>query len=127
MRKRIVDVFTERARDLRQNATLSEKKLWKQIRNRQLGFKFRRQHIIGKYIVDFYCEELKLVIELDGITHDDPKTIAHDIYREAILKRNGHVVLRYVDWVVVYQIESVVQDILNTCEALEGRRKEVGG
>ena len=127
MHKRIVDVFTKRCRKLRQNATASEKKLWQSLRNSQLGYKFRRQQHIGVYIVDFYCEELRLIIELDGITHADPKQYDHDIYRDKELKRNGYCVLRYIDWVVIYQIESVLQSILNTCEAIEeSKKKSIG-
>jgi very-short-patch-repair endonuclease len=57
---------TNRARDLRRNATDAEKMLWLRLRNGQLGFKFRRQCPIGPYIADFCCKERKLIIELDG-------------------------------------------------------------
>ncbi len=59
----------ERRRELRKNLTPQEEKLWSYLRNKKLGFKFRRQHGIGSYIVDFYCKEKSLVIELDGKQH----------------------------------------------------------
>ena len=60
----------ENAEFLRKNMTHEEKLLWGFIANNQLGYKFRRQHPIWRYIADFYCHELKLVIELDGGIHD---------------------------------------------------------
>ena len=60
----------EFARFLRNNSTLSEVLLWKQIKNKSLGVEFKRQVPILEYIVDFYCQELRLVIEVDGNTHD---------------------------------------------------------
>jgi very-short-patch-repair endonuclease len=63
----------EVARELRQRATLAEKLLWKELRDHKLaGLKFRRQHPIGRYIVDFYCAKLRLVVELEGGVHDLP-------------------------------------------------------
>ncbi len=60
----------ERARELRQDANLPERILWEQLRGRRFqGFKFRRQHPIGPYVVDFYCSAANLVLELDGETH----------------------------------------------------------
>lgn len=59
------------SRNLRNNSTLAEAVLWKYLQNKQaFGYRFRRQKVIGKYIVDFYCPKLKLVIEIDGSSHD---------------------------------------------------------
>jgi very-short-patch-repair endonuclease len=61
-----------RARDLRKNATIPERILWGLLRDRRLsGAKFRRQHCVGPYVVDFYCQSHRLVVELDGRSHDD--------------------------------------------------------
>ena len=58
------------ARELRRNLTEAEKILWQELRNRKLGgFKFRRQHPINKFVADFYCHEVKLIVELDGSQH----------------------------------------------------------
>ena len=60
------------ARTMRYEMTFSERVIWKYLRNRQImGYKFRRQHVVGSYIVDFYCHELKLVIEVDGLSHEE--------------------------------------------------------
>jgi YD repeat-containing protein len=65
------DQNTERARALRKESTLTEEIVWRWLRNRRFGdWKFRRQYPIGPYIADFYCDALKLVIEIDGETHD---------------------------------------------------------
>jgi very-short-patch-repair endonuclease len=66
------DHMRARARELRRNATVPERVLWGLLRDRRLGgVKFRRQHAIGPYVVDFYCSAHRLVVELDGRSHDD--------------------------------------------------------
>ena len=76
----------EKAKTLRQNATFSERVLWKRLRKRQLlGYQFMRQKPIDNYIVDFYCSKLGLVIEIDGISHNDKQQ--YDDKREKILKK----------------------------------------
>lgn len=72
-----------------------EIKLWSGIRQKQLGYKFRRQFGIGKYIVDFYCPELKLAIEIDGATHCTDKEIEHDKIRQAYIESLGIKIIRY--------------------------------
>lgn len=62
--------------------TLGEVILWQEIRNRKLGFQFHRQVPIKEYIVDFYCHELLLVIEIDGSTHDHPEVAVNDLQRQ---------------------------------------------
>jgi len=86
----------EYARELRLRTTEAEKKLWYLLRNRQLkGKKFRRQHAIANYIVDFYCSECKLVIELDGNFHTDEAAKDYDKSRTALLTELGITVLRF--------------------------------
>ena len=85
----------EPARTLRKNSTLHERKLWNLLKNRNLsGHKFRRQHQIGKYIVDFCCIEKKLIIELDGGQHNESDIIQRDTKRDDFLKNEGFRVLR---------------------------------
>jgi very-short-patch-repair endonuclease len=82
-------------RVLRKNQTRAEKILWRCLRNRRLaGCKFRRQYSIDKFIVDFYCAELKLAIELDGVVHDEPEQKEYDIQRQEYLERFGIKFLR---------------------------------
>ena len=64
---------------LRKQATPAERKLWSIVRDRRLdGYKFRRQHGIGRYILDFYCSKAKLAVEVDGSVHDDPARAEYD-------------------------------------------------
>ena len=82
-------------RYLRRNQTKAEAKLWYALRNRKLdGHKFRRQHSIGNYIVDFICLEKKLIIELEGSVHDDPRQGEYDLNRRLWLEKQGYSVLR---------------------------------
>lgn len=80
---------------LRKSATPQEIILWSHLRKKQLGYKFRRQHSIGKYIVDFYCTEKKLIIELDGWQHREENNGGYDIERTNFLESLGCKVLRF--------------------------------
>ena len=85
----------ERARTMRRNPTLNEQRMWNWLRSRRFGdFKFRRQHPIGRFILDFYCPALKLAIEIDGTQHDDPRVAAVDDARGAVLRGFGIEVVR---------------------------------
>lgn len=87
----------ERARMLRGSMTEAEKLLWNQLRGRSTGYKFRRQHPIRSYIVDFYCHSLKLVIEVDGDVHQEITNIAYDQGRTAFLEDQGITVIRFTN------------------------------
>ena len=82
-------------RELRNEATKAENLLWQGLRRRQLsGRKFRRQHSIGVFIVDFYCPEERLVVEIDGGIHDDPARAEYDARRQKWLEKRGIRVVR---------------------------------
>ena len=82
--------LTERSRQLRQSETLCEELAWNLLRNQKaFGLKFRRQQPLGSYIVDFYCHELRLVVELEGEVHSQPSRIKSDARRKARLERLG--------------------------------------
>ena len=84
------------AKNLRHNQTDAEGLLWYYIRSKQLGgFKFKRQQIIGKYIVDFVCFEKKLIIELDGSQHGEIEIIKSDKIRDDFLKYRGFKIIRF--------------------------------
>jgi len=86
---------TERAREFRVHQTAAERIAWRLLRNRRcLGLKFRRQWPLDGFIVDFYCYELELAIELDGPPHDDPARALLDRYRGAVLQNHGIRVIR---------------------------------
>jgi very-short-patch-repair endonuclease len=86
----------QRARQLRRKETWAEKLVWNWLRDRRYnGYKFRRQHPIGTYHLDFFCEEASLGIELDGRQHGFPDGQHHDAEREAFLKSRGIKTLRF--------------------------------
>jgi len=100
----------EHARELRQGGTDAEHKLWQRLRAGQLnGLKFRRQHPVPPYIVDFYCNAMKLVVELDGSQHNDEV----DRTRTRFLESQGLKVLRYWDNEVLQQMDVVLEAILS--------------
>ena len=100
-----------RARALRKNLTDAEKLLWRHLRDRQLdGCKFRRQHPIGKFIVDFVCVEKKLVIEVDGGQH--ATKVEADLQRSEYLRKRGYSTLRFWNNEVLQKTESVLEAVL---------------
>ncbi|MCG2792879.1 MAG: endonuclease domain-containing protein [Weeksellaceae bacterium] len=105
----------EKAKYLRNNETKAEAKLWEKLRNKQLGgFKFRRQHPISLYIADFYCHQLKLIIEIDGEYHDTKIQIPKDEERTRILEFNGIQVIRFTNKQILSNIDAVLKEI-ETC------------
>jgi very-short-patch-repair endonuclease len=82
------------ARKLRRKMSLPEVLLWQRLRGGKADLKFRRQHPIGPYIVDFYCAEARLVVEIDGKVHDATEAQAQDAQRDAFVRENGYQVLR---------------------------------
>lgn len=100
-----------RRKDLRNNSTPEEILLWLQLKNSQLGFKFRRQHSIGGYIVDFYCPVKKLVIEIDGPQHFTKENMEYDSVRTEFLKGLDIKVIRFTNLEVAIETQKVVQKI----------------
>lgn len=99
-------------RRLRSDMTGPEIRLWSKLRARQLqGLKFRRQHGIGAYIVDFYCPEQSLVIEIDGDSHADAAQIVKDKQREKYLQSLGLRVIRYINDDIVKNLDGVLEDL----------------
>jgi very-short-patch-repair endonuclease len=103
---------TGRARSLRVSATLAERRLWSCLRAAGVeGASFRRQHPAGSYVLDFYCAELRLAIEVDGGQHAFPRHAAVDRRKDDWLRRNGITVLRYWNSDIMENIDGVVEDI----------------
>ena len=95
-----------------------EYKLWERLKSSQLGgFKFRRQIVLEPYIVDFFCSSIALVIEVDGDTHD----LAADAVRDSNLKRRGFTVIRFTNGDVRYNIDGVLEVILNKARSMPPR------
>ena len=100
------------ARELRRASTEAEKRLWYHLRNRRVGgFKFRRQMVIDRYIVDFVCLEAKLIIEADGGQHDVNRRA--DDARTGHLERHGYRVLRFWNHQILGETEAVLSSILD--------------
>jgi very-short-patch-repair endonuclease len=122
----IAPAILQRARDFRHPLTAPEAKVWHGVRNRQLGFKFRRQRPIGRFIVDFWCAEAKLVIEIDGDTHAAPDQAAYDSARTAWLEERGYKVIRFQAGEVDRNLEGVLEAIRRACEARTAGGREEG-
>jgi len=104
---------TQRSRGLRKKATWAEKLLWSRLRNRQFaGYKFRRQHSVGLYNLDFYCAEARLAIELDGREHGHPTRQTRDLERDAFLARLDIKVMRFGNHALRENLRSVLDTIL---------------
>lgn len=96
-------------RELRKTQTKAEAILWSRLRNRQLnGYKFRRQHPVAGFILDFFCPEASLAIEVDGEIHKDKETKEYDLERSRILAENGIRVLRFWNFEVETETEKVL-------------------
>lgn len=104
----------ELARDLRNNSTKSEIRLWKYLKGKQMrGYDFHRQKPLGDYIVDFFCHELRLALELDGYSHLIDEIKEKDAIKEKSVQELGIHVLRFSD-------QHVLKDIDNVMRAIEG-------
>jgi very-short-patch-repair endonuclease len=106
------------AGDLRRSMTPAEKLLWSHLRNRQLsGFRFRRQHPISAFVVDFYCHEAFLAIEADGSVHNDATQSEKDTERTRIINSLGINVLRFTNSEIEHNIAQVLQEITATLQS----------
>ena len=102
--------------------TLSEVILWNNLRNGQvMGYDFDRQRPIGNYIVDFYCKDLQLALEVDGITHEDEKTVLKDRQRQEELEMLGINFLRFNALLVINKVESAIKEIERWILTYEGK------
>ena len=110
---------TKRARRLRNDATPAERRLWTRLSRRQLGgFKFRRQFPHGRYVLDFYCVELKLCVELDSDQHGEDDLRRKDEFRTKYLEENSVEVMRFWNHQVLTAVESAADAILEQAHAL---------
>ncbi len=112
-----------RSQKLRKEMTKEENRLWYQFL-RKYPIQFKRQYIIGSYIVDFYCYQARLAVELDGSQHCEPEGLNHDLRRTAYLESQGFQVLRYSNLDVIRQFQAVCTHIDRVAQA---RVKLFGG
>ncbi|MBR6196594.1 MAG: endonuclease domain-containing protein [Bacteroidaceae bacterium] len=106
-------ILKDFARENRKNMTEAESVLWNSLRNKNLGVKFLRQHIIGDYIVDFVCQETGLIIEVDGGYHSEPCQKEDDDTRTRYLESKGFKVIRFTNEEILFNIESVINKVYN--------------
>jgi len=108
----------QRAKRLRQSSTPFEVKLWRHLSRAQLGgFKFRRQHVIGNCIVDFFCPQKSLIVEIDGATHNADA----DRVRDEINEHRGYVTVRFSNAEVGGNLEGVLERLLAQLHSLPDR------
>lgn len=108
---------------LRNNTTKGERLLWWKLKDKQIKYKFRRQFNIDNYVVDFYCHELKLIIEIDGYSHYNEEQYNKDKERQKYLEQNKFKMVRYTEKEVVSGLDKIVRDIYNQCKI---RKEELG-
>ena len=105
------------AQELRREQTPAEKRLWSRLRGKQLcDLKFRRQHPIGPFIVDFYCAAHKLIIEVDG--HSHASQVEYDHARSAYLQERGYTIIRFTNEQIRRQLDTVLNEIARQCDVL---------
>ena len=104
--------LTPLARTLCRNATRAERRLWQGLRREQVaGFRFRRQVILGRLIVDFACLDARIIVEVDGATHSTDEEIARDAARSATLAAEGFDILRFTNEDVYCNLDGVLETI----------------
>ena len=114
----------DRRRELRNNMPDAEVLLWQQLKGRQLlGYKFRRQYSVGEYIVDFFCPELRLGIELDGDSHFEEGAKEYDAGRDRFIQSFGITMNRYLNTDVYENMDGVLEHLLDVVRALEQKRE----
>jgi very-short-patch-repair endonuclease len=117
--------LTTLARSLRRNATSAERRLWQGLRREQVtGFRFRRQVILGGFVADFACFEVRMVIEVDGATHGTDEEIARDAARSTALAAQGYDVLRFTNDDVFHNLNGVLETIHMRLATLRPRRDD---
>ena len=110
------------ARKLRNDSTKSEIALWKELKGKQLhGYDFHRQKPIDNYIIDFFCHELMLGIEVDGASHQLEEVFEKDLVKEQRMRELGIHVLRFTDSEVLNDIDNVIREIEQFAESGEGQ------
>jgi very-short-patch-repair endonuclease len=110
-----MDKFKARARKLRESQTSAEAMLWQALRNRRLArWKFRRQHPIDRYVVDFVTLDGKLIVEVDGVTHAESSDLARDKSRSTVLEACGFHIVRVSNTDVYENLEGVLEMIEGT-------------
>lgn len=106
-----IRVLSDRRKTLRKNQTPQEEKLWWYLKDKRMGCKFRRQHSVGGYILDFICKEKKLIIEVDGGIHLKFEAIEYDKVRDNFFKELDYKILRFSNYEIEENIKEVIKKI----------------
>ncbi len=106
----------QRARELRQDQTQAEEVLWRALRDRRVGHKIRRQHPLGRFIIDFYCHQAALCIEIDGDAHSEASQRAYDIARTQYLEDHGYRIVRFTNRDIQQNLQAVIDEICRTID-----------
>lgn len=115
---------TAKRRFLRAHLSKAEAIMWKNLSRKQmLGYKFRRQYGVDRYVIDFYCTELKLAIEIDGETHYRANTKEYDQQRQVHIENFGIQFLRFTNIEVLKNLKGVLQSISDKITEIESQRK----
>lgn len=112
------------AKALRSNMTLGEIAMWREIKGRQLGYKFSRQIPIDQYIVDFYCKDLQLAIEIDGGIHSELEQEKRDFRRQQRLEDLDIVFIRFNDHDVKNNLDTVLIELKNKIIEIKGEKSQ---
>ena len=115
-------IILAHAREMRHPQPPAEATLWQHLRNRNLEFKFSRQHPIERFIIEFYCAEVKLCAEIDGDSHLKQEQQEYDVSRTDFLKSLGYNMIRFTNNDVRYNINAVTQEILDTCREWKSKK-----
>ena len=123
MNNKLDPQLLEFAKSMRHTATDAEHLMWQVLRaKRFMNLKFRRQHVIAPYIVDFYCHDIGLVIELDGSQHGMDDAIEYDTERTKFLEALGFIVVRYWNHDVLGRMDVVLEDLWKVCTELKEKK-----
>ena len=109
------------ARNLRRDSTSAEAIFWQAVRRTQIdGLKFRRQHVVGTFILDFYCPALRLIVEIDGAVHEQPNIAVRDALREDWLRNAGFRIIRFRNDEVLHDLPRVCARLRSVCASAKG-------
>ena len=112
----------DKRRSLRNNMPKAETVIWSKLKGKQLlGYKFRRQYSVDRYVIDFYCPELKLAVEIDGDSHFQNDAESDDKYRQAFIESFGVQFLRFTNEDVFKNPDGVIETVRRTALEISGR------
>ena len=115
-------IIFQYAEVLRKNMTEAEKIVWERLSKNKLDVRVRRQHPFNKYIADYYCHELKLVIEIDGGIHLSKENRQYDISRDITLNEFGIQIIRFTNDQVINDIDQIIEELKRKIEELKQKQ-----